>query len=172
VAVNRVRIATWFGCRSERFSLGCLILGCLICWLPWPAQHDRIVGIGAAVILVAIVGSGQIQAWLAKSPLLWLGGQSYSLYLTHLPLIMVVVIAFDGKVPVLACAVVVPAAIVLAWAFHRWIETPSVVVAQHLTGYSVRPVVHRAHASSARNLRLSARGAPPGAVPAHPVSRD
>ena len=138
VAANRVGISAWFSRRGEVFGLGCLVLGCLVCWLPWPAQHDRMVGVGAAIILVAILGSARTRSWLTKSPLLWLGRESYSLYLVHLPLIMVVVIACGGAVPVLACAAVIPAAILLAWAFNRWVETPSVVLVQWLTGYSRR----------------------------------
>jgi peptidoglycan/LPS O-acetylase OafA/YrhL len=138
VAANRGVIASWFAVRSKMFGPVCLALGCLICWLPWPMQHDHIVGIGAAVILASIVGGGYVGSWLAKPSLIWLGKQSYSLYLIHLPLIMVVVIAFGGKVPVLACIAILPAAIVLAEVFHQWVETPSVALTQRLTGYSKR----------------------------------
>jgi peptidoglycan/LPS O-acetylase OafA/YrhL len=166
VAVNRAAIAAWFGRRHEAFGLGCLALGCLICWAPWPAQHDRIIGIGAAIILVAILGNMRLQSWLSHAPLVWLGKQSYSLYLTHLPLIMVVVIACNGRVPIVVCAAVVPAAIFLGWAFHRWVETPSVALAQHLTGYSG----HATH----RDLTSSVRAMPadPSPLPLALFTRD
>ncbi len=135
VAANRARIASSFA-RNRAFGPLCLLSGCLICWLPWPIEGERIVGLGAMVILVAIVGNAPIQSRLSTPALLWLGRQSYSLYLTHLPLIMLVVIAFNGRVPVLVCAALVPASIFLGWAFHRWVEIPSVALAQHLTGYS------------------------------------
>ena len=158
VAANRVAIAAWFSRRGKVFGPGCLILGCLICWLPWPMQHDHIVGIGAAIILVSIIGNGYIRSWLAKPSLIWLGRQSYSLYLIHLPLIMVVVIAFHGKVPMLACAAIVPVAILLAEAFHLWVEKPSVAFTQRLTGYSRRiaplpPVSHAGPSASASIAR-------------------
>jgi peptidoglycan/LPS O-acetylase OafA/YrhL len=172
VALNRARISAWFSGRSEVFGLGCLALGCLICWLPWPAQHDRIVGVGAAVILVAILGSAQTRSWLTKPPLLWLGGQSYSLYLTHLPLIMVVVIALGGNVPVLACAAIVPAAIALGWAFHRWVETPSVMFAQRVTGYTGRATPRRADGLPVSTVQLGAGSIRPGALIARSVARD
>lgn len=136
VAANRTAIAAWFAHRRIDLGMACLVLGCLICWAPWPMQHDRIIGIGAAVVIVAIIGSKRVQSWFAVSPLRWLGQQSYSLYLMHLPLIMVVFIAFDGAVPVAAVAAVIPAAIVLGWAFHCWVEMPSVAIAQRLTGYA------------------------------------
>lgn len=136
VAVNRASIGAWFSRRGSTPGLACLLLGCLVCWLPWPAQHDRMVGLGAALILVAVLGSARLRAWLVRPWLLWLGRRSYSLYLTHVPLVMVVVIAFGGAVPVLACCAIVPAAVILAGLFHRWVELPSVGLAQHLGGYS------------------------------------
>jgi peptidoglycan/LPS O-acetylase OafA/YrhL len=148
VAANRTRIAAWFGRHHPSLGVLCLVAGCLICWLPWPAQHDRIVGIGAAVILVSIMGSAQVRSWLEISPLLWLGRQSYSLYLVHLPLIMVVFIAFGGAVPLLAVAAVAPLALVLAWAFHRWVEAPSVAITQHLTGFASRTAKSARQAST------------------------
>jgi peptidoglycan/LPS O-acetylase OafA/YrhL len=163
VAANRGKIAAWFSGRSNSFGATCLLLGCLICWLPWPLQHDRIVGIGAAVVIVAIVGSSRVQSWFTVSPLLWLGRQSYSLYLMHLPLIMVVFIVFDGAVPVLAVAAVIPAAMVLAWAFHIWVELPSVAIAQHLTGYTGQ-IARRARATPIGPIDLGMRSAGPGAL--------
>jgi peptidoglycan/LPS O-acetylase OafA/YrhL len=133
VAVNRVWITAWFAGKSPIFGLACLI-----CWLPWPVQHDHIVGIGAALVLVAVLGGGPVRSWLSKSPIVWLGKQSYSLYLTHVPLIMIVVIACDGRVPLPVCVAVIPMAILLGWAFHRWVELPSVALAGFLTGYSSR----------------------------------
>ena len=160
VAGNRARIAAWFGRRGDAFGLGCVVVGCLICWLPWPAQHDRMIGLGAAVVIVAIIGSIRIQGWLTNRPLLWLGRQSYSLYLVHLPVIMIFIIAFQGQVPLLAVCMVVPAALLLAWAFHHWMETPSVAIAQRLTGYSER-TVRIGRTSPATPVEVAAAGAPP-----------
>ena len=171
VAANRARIAAWFGRHGGAFGPGCLVAGCLICWLPWPAQHDRIIGFGAVVVIVAIVGSVRIQGWLANRPLLWVGRQSYSLYLVHLPVIMICVIAFQGQVQVLAVCMVVPVALLLAWAFHNWIETPSVAIAQRLTGYSARTARTRG-TSSAGPVEAAAAGAPSGAVVVLSASSD
>ena len=140
VAANRIGIATWFSCRHPMFGPDCFILGCLICWLPWPKPHDHIVAIGAALLLVAILASASLRSGLNNAPRLWLGKQSHSLYLSHLPLIMVVVILFRGNVPVPTCGAVIPAAVVLGWAFHRWAERPSVVLRQQLVRYSSRAV--------------------------------
>ncbi len=139
VAANRDAIAAWFGRSDQHAGPCCLIAGCLICWLPWPWHHDQIIGIGAAIILASIAGSDRVGSWLGRPSFIWLGRQSYSLFLIHLPVIMAVIIAFHGSVPVAACVAIVPLAIAVAEGFHRWVERPSVALAQHLTGYSRRP---------------------------------
>jgi peptidoglycan/LPS O-acetylase OafA/YrhL len=83
-----------------------------------------------------------MQGWLTNRPLLWLGRQSYSLFLIHVPLLMIVVIAFGGNVPLVAFWAIVPAIILCAELFRRWVEMPSVALAQRLTGYS-RPSAGR-----------------------------
>ncbi len=138
VAANRSDIAAWFGRHSERYGWACLILGCLICWAPWPHQHMRIVGAGAAIIIVSILGSAPLRRWMEKKPLLWLGKQSYSLYLIHVPLVMVVAVAFAGRVPVWAVIGIFPITLTLSQVFHRWVELPSVALAQRWTGYDSR----------------------------------
>jgi peptidoglycan/LPS O-acetylase OafA/YrhL len=92
IAMNRVRIGEWFDSRHPAFGWLCLSLGLWICWSPWPHFHDQIVGIGASLIIVAIIGTKGLKKWLAKEYWLWLGRQSYSLYLIHVPVVMVIVI--------------------------------------------------------------------------------
>lgn len=153
VATNR-RWITAILSRSWRLGPICLVFGCLVCWIPWRIEDDRMIALGAAIILAAIVGSAKIQPWLETSPLLWLGRQSYSLYLTHVPVIMVVIIAFNGRVPLAMCGLVIPLALAISWAFHGWVEIPSVALAQRLPGFlqktlertsprTIRPVATR-----------------------------
>jgi peptidoglycan/LPS O-acetylase OafA/YrhL len=135
VAMNRESIIQWFG--RQRFALGwpCLAAGLLLCWLPLPHFHDEVVGIGAALILVAILGTGAVKNWLGKNYWLWLGKQSYSLYLIHVPVVMAIVILFGGKVPIFACLSVIPVSIALAQIFHVHVELPSVALAQKLSTF-------------------------------------
>ncbi|HEY2132038.1 MAG TPA: acyltransferase [Acetobacteraceae bacterium] len=157
ISLNRARISQWGRRWKGWLGVGAVTMGCLICWLPWPVQHDRLVGVGAAIILAGILGSDRVQGWLTNKPLLWLGRQSYSLYLIHVPLLMVVVIAFGGAVPLVAFCAVVPAIILCAELFRRWVEMPSVALAQRLTGYA-RPV-HRAHqATGGRHAQIESGG--------------
>lgn len=134
VAAYRDRITLWFNRRSQSYGVVCLVLGCLICWAPWPQQHDRIVGVGAATIIVAVLGSLRVQKWLEHRALLWLGKQSYSLYLIHVPLVMAVIVEFGGMVPVWACLALLPITIVVAEAFHQAVELPSVALTQRWVG--------------------------------------
>jgi peptidoglycan/LPS O-acetylase OafA/YrhL len=139
VAANRHRIAALASRWKGWAAVGALTIGCLMWWLPWPVEHDRMVGVGAAIILAGILASERAQGWLTNKPLLWLGRQSYSLYLIHVPLLMVVVIAFNGVVPIASFCVVIPAIIACAEVFRRRVEMPSVALAQRMTGYSTRP---------------------------------
>jgi peptidoglycan/LPS O-acetylase OafA/YrhL len=156
ISLNRARIAQWGSQWGGWLGVGAVTLGCLICWLPWPVQHDRLVGVGAAIILAGILGSDRMQGWLTNRPLLWLGRQSYSLYLVHVPLLMVVVIAFGGTVPPVAFGAIVPAIILCAELFRRYVEMPSVAMAQRLTGYA-RPSAGRVKRPEGGLLKSNAK---------------
>jgi peptidoglycan/LPS O-acetylase OafA/YrhL len=134
VAANRSTIAAWFARQGPASGPLLLAAACVVCWIPWPIEDERMVALGAAGVLAVAAGSAPVQSWLSARPLLWLGQQSYSLYLTHLLVIMTTVILFRGAVPVWACVAMVPACIVLAWAYRRWVEIPSVALAQQMIG--------------------------------------
>ncbi len=138
VAVNRGAIVAWFGQRRPAYGLISLGVGCLMCWVPWPREHDHLLGVGATIILVAILGTPRVQGWLQARWLLWLGGRSYSLYLIHVPVIMMAVIASGGHVTVWLLFAAVALAIILSDFFHHLVELPSVGLAQRLTGYSLQ----------------------------------
>jgi peptidoglycan/LPS O-acetylase OafA/YrhL len=84
---------------------------------------------------VAIIGTASLRNWLAKDYWLWLGQRSYSLYLIHVPVVMVTVILCGGKVPPLTCLLVIPLSIALAQIFHLHVELPSVALVQKAASY-------------------------------------
>jgi peptidoglycan/LPS O-acetylase OafA/YrhL len=135
LAMNRARISEWFGSRRSAYGWLCLCLGLLICWAPLPHFHDEVVGLGASLLIVAIMVTPPVGKWLAKDYWLWLGKQSYSLYLIHVPIVMVIIILCHGKVPLLACLSVIPISILLAQVFHIHVELPSVALAQKVSNY-------------------------------------
>jgi peptidoglycan/LPS O-acetylase OafA/YrhL len=135
IAMNRVKMGEWFARHHSAFGWLCLTLGLGICWAPWPHFRDDIVAIGAALLIVAIIGTVSLRNWLAKDYWLWLGQRSYSLYLIHVPVVMVTVILCGGKVPPLTCLLVIPLSIALAQIFHLHVELPSVALVQKAASY-------------------------------------
>ena len=142
IAMNRAKISDWFGRHRPAFGWFCLTLALGICWAPWPHFQYQILGIGTGTLIIAIIGTAGLRNWLAKSYWLWLGKQSYSLYLIHVPVVMVIVVLCGGKVPILACLSVIPISIVLAQIFHLHVELPSVALAQKRVGYQGKKTVH------------------------------
>jgi peptidoglycan/LPS O-acetylase OafA/YrhL len=135
IAMNRSKIAEWFGGRHSVFGWLCLTLGLWICWAPWPHLYNEIVGIGAALVIVAIIGTARLRKWLAGESWLWLGKQSYSLYLIHVPVVMAIVVLCGGEVPLWACLSVIPLSIGLGQMFHLYVELPSVALAQKIGSF-------------------------------------
>jgi peptidoglycan/LPS O-acetylase OafA/YrhL len=79
--------------------------------------------------------SARVRKWLARESWLWLGKQSYSLYLIHVPVVMAIVVLCGGKVPLWACLAVIPVSIGLGQIFHLYVELPSVALAQKMTSF-------------------------------------
>ena len=86
------------------------------------------------MIIAAIAGSASVQKVFDRTWLIWLGRQSYSLYLIHVPVIMAVDLVFGGAMPLWALFTMPVLLIGLAEMFHRWAELPSVAFATWLTG--------------------------------------
>jgi peptidoglycan/LPS O-acetylase OafA/YrhL len=141
IAMNRVKMGEWFARHHSAFGWLCLTLGLGICWAPWPHFRDDIVGIGAALLIVAVIGTVSLRNWLTKDYWLWLGQRSYSLYLIHVPVVMVTVILCGGKVPPLTCLMVIPLSIALAQMFHLHVELPSVSLMQRAASYHRRRIM-------------------------------
>jgi peptidoglycan/LPS O-acetylase OafA/YrhL len=106
--------------------------------LPVPLS-DFTVGLGAAYILVvALMEHGWLSRFLRLKPLQFLGRVSYSLYLLHLPILIVLSIAAYRKIPYgYLLPVFVALSLMAAAVFYRWVEQPSMQLGR-LFGY--RPV--------------------------------
>jgi peptidoglycan/LPS O-acetylase OafA/YrhL len=55
----------------------------------------------------------------------WLGKVSFSLYLTHLPILVALVYLFGDQNWGLVAAVGIPVSVAVAWLFNRFVEAPS-----------------------------------------------
>jgi peptidoglycan/LPS O-acetylase OafA/YrhL len=98
----------------------------------------------AAALIVFLVGEwAAARAFAESRPVQWLGQRSFSLYLTHEPLIVAVAFALGGHPNiVLLLAICTPAALVLSDVFFRLVEEPSHRLSQ-LVGRTLRSRLDR-----------------------------
>jgi peptidoglycan/LPS O-acetylase OafA/YrhL len=89
--------------------------------------------IGAVLLLIAVIGSSRAQAALETKPCLWAGRVSYSLYLSHLVLLLTLVSLLYRFVPVyLILLALPPLALALAGVLYRWLEQPAISLGRRL----------------------------------------
>ena len=102
----------------------------------WPAHSlaaDFSYGVGACAIIALSLASPTLVQFLERSPLQWCGRVSYSLYLIHLPLIVIGMHLLDGRVPpIVAIGVSILAALVLADISYRYLEIPAIELGRRL----------------------------------------
>lgn len=98
------------------------------------------------VLFAAVLQSrGRVVRWLSCAPMKLVGDYSYSLYLSHL-LLLTLVMALTGIASRGAAAVIAyPLAFVYAAAMYRWVDQPLARVrrALHQGGYRLRPMAAR-----------------------------
>jgi len=89
------------------------------------AALTALVAASAALIVLAR-GPGLLPGVLAAPPLLRLGRVSFSLYLVHVPVLAAMLHATHGWLsPWAALAAGVPVSLLVAAAFHAWVEAPA-----------------------------------------------
>lgn len=144
LAAHREEIATWT-MRWPRTALDALAVatGMLLVAVPMTApltaapavamaEWAAVVLTSAGVVLVVLVHPA-VGRWLSTGPLRWLGAHSFSLYLTHEPIIVsaAVLMGVSGWMPWLAVApLLVALSLLTAAAFYRLVEKPSHLMAR------------------------------------------
>jgi peptidoglycan/LPS O-acetylase OafA/YrhL len=95
---------------------------------PYPSFPAALPVLGAAMLVWC---GARPSAWgpdrlLRLAPLQWLGAISYSLYLVHWPLLVLVHerVGLDTSLPLWATLGLAAASVLLAWALYRWVEVP------------------------------------------------
>nr|WP_280865239.1 acyltransferase [Falsiroseomonas frigidaquae] len=146
LARHRAAIRAWIGGLSGGARLG-LWVGCYILlkfrWLaPAPAVLDDLVnGAGAALLIALVISSATAQAWLMRGPLPWFGKVSFSLYLVHVPVILLMVELMPAVVPLpvtlLAAALL---SLGLAQVMFRTVELPCIQLSRRIAKALARPV--------------------------------
>ena len=92
---------------------------------PWPGYAALLPTLGAAAVIVAgyTAGAAGPAAVLARWPMVWVGGLSYSLYLWHWPLLVSAEARWDG-LSVLTGLGVAAFSVVPAYLSLRFVENP------------------------------------------------
>jgi peptidoglycan/LPS O-acetylase OafA/YrhL len=89
--------------------------------------------IGAVLLLIGVIGSSRVQTALETKPCLWVGRVSYSLYLSHLVLLLTLVSLLHPFVPVYLILIALPPlALALAGVFYWLLEQPAMSLGRRL----------------------------------------
>jgi peptidoglycan/LPS O-acetylase OafA/YrhL len=150
----------WWACSAKRSNAGALFLSALLVVLAGIAlliDFRSRIALAAALALLLVAGCraqapmpGAQSAWAA-----FLGRISYSVFLLHFPVCLLVNAAFTRFAPATpeaqGCGLLMAwlASLVAGHAFHRWVETP--LAAWSGSWIERRP--HAAYGSSASTIR-------------------
>lgn len=145
LAKHRVELVSLFRRVPRVLNVPLLALGlCLyLCsWLAWTEVRSAVelslldVGITAAsaFAIVTAMASRTAHRLLTWPPVIWLGRVSYSVYLTHTLVLLVVVHLASRWVPVWALIVAcVPLTLWVSQLTYRYVEVPAIALGRRLT---------------------------------------
>lgn len=81
---------------------------------------------GILLLFALVIASKKLSDFLTKKPLLWLGKVSFSLYLIHIPILMLTTIFIGKFIPIEMAFVIVPfVCLILANFVYRFVEVPA-----------------------------------------------
>ena len=103
----------------------------------WPtasAFADVFYGPAACAIIVLAMSLERAKSVLETTPILWLGKISYSLYLLHVPILLLAIHLLYGHIPILAIVtLVVVGALVASDIAYRCIAAPAITLGSRLS---------------------------------------
>lgn len=128
--------------------LAAAVLGISSRWWLSPLMGDRaarmtipiVVAASALVVLLAIC-SPRVRALLERPIPKWIGAVSFSLYLTHEPVVVTVAFLLPTSHLWLTPVIAIPVALAVAAGFHRWVETPAYDLAKRVATIATRPKI-------------------------------
>lgn len=119
--------------RGER-PLILVAAGLWVWYTPWALQPELMKGAGAALILMASISAGAPRKFLHTSAVQWLGRVSYSVYLVHVPVMLIGEYLLHELLPHSLIAVIsVLTALMVSEIFYRIIEGPAHQLGRYLT---------------------------------------
>jgi peptidoglycan/LPS O-acetylase OafA/YrhL len=97
-------------------------------------EVDYVVTMGVALLLVLAMNSRSVERFLNLGPIQYLGKISYSIYLVHAIILIVMMNLFpEIHAPFKTVATVVPLAIIAGSFFYRFVEVPSIDLGKRLS---------------------------------------
>jgi peptidoglycan/LPS O-acetylase OafA/YrhL len=95
---------------------------------------DIIPVLGIVILFGLVLSCGKLDLFLAKSYFLFLGKISYSLYLVHIPVLMISSLYLSKIIPLKMAFLLIPfLSIPIAYLVNRFIEIPSIKLGKKLT---------------------------------------
>ena len=133
-------VIDWMQGRSNVLRWGLLVLagwlGCLAWVLPSVGERstrgDLAITAGAALLVALALGWPWLRNLLLLLPLRWLGQVSFSVYLWH-TLVLVVLIRLQVLPLWLSLLLTLPLTLLIAWPYHRFVELPAMAWGRRLT---------------------------------------
>lgn len=109
-----------------------LIAG-LFAYIFFSGLLDQTSIIGASLIIILALRSPWLQGFMNHAPFVWLGRISYSLYLTHILTLKLMVYLLEPQLkPGLIVALLFPVALIVAEVFYRMVEAPAIRLSRRI----------------------------------------
>ncbi|MFX3636249.1 MAG: acyltransferase family protein [Candidatus Pristimantibacillus sp.] len=135
-----------------------VLINCRWVELEYNVKDERITDfisvVGILLLFVVVLTSDRLDKWLTKKSLLWLGKISFSLYLVHIPVMMIVTIFLGNIIPTALAFVLVPFLSMLVAHFtYKYLELPTNKLGKWVAkGFERQPQKISNRVSSNRNL--------------------
>jgi peptidoglycan/LPS O-acetylase OafA/YrhL len=139
LATHLPPILRFLAARNPIERVGCWTAAAILLLVRVGPLSDGFWALGATLLIALALSATRAKRLLGAFPLRWLGRVSYSLYLIHVPILLGVVHAGYGRVPLagllaLACVL----ALLSAEAFYRGVERPSQGLGQRFSSLVLR----------------------------------
>lgn len=104
--------------------------------------ENIISALGFALLFFVVLISKNVDQFLKKKPLAYLGKISYSLYLIHIPVLMLTTVILSKIIPVWLTFCLVPIfCLPVAHLTYKWIEVPSMKLGKRLSKYDLKSIL-------------------------------